>query len=287
MILSDVELRSLIEKKTDGLLMGFDPPGDWDSRDSLVQPSSVDLHVGAIYRPGVKSGKPGSAANPRSKISLKTGETAIVETKESIQLPPDYAAFGFPPSHVSSRGLLMTNPGHIDPGYRGTLSFTVINMASEDFVLHPTLPIVTLLVFRLPKRVGKDYAEGRSKAPSDTTPAETPVTPTGKMVTQDRIDLLSADFLDVTRRAGTIARRVVGWTALVASLVAAGSSALVNSVENRIDKIDEMKTKIQLLGDANDKLEKELQTTRGELEKEMGYDHRLADLEQQIKARPH
>ena len=149
MILTDRELRGLIEKTENGLLTGYDVPFDWDSKDSLVQPSSIDLHVGAIFRPGVKPGKPGSAGNPRSSISLKTGETAIVETKESINLPADYAALGFPPSSVSSQGLLMTNPGHVDPGYKGTLTFTVINMGREVFKLRPAVPIVTLFRFEL------------------------------------------------------------------------------------------------------------------------------------------
>jgi dCTP deaminase len=283
MILTDRNIRDLIEKK-DGLLTGYDVPSDWDSKNSLVQPSSVDLHVGAIFRPGVKQGKPGSAGNPKYRISLKTGETAIVETKESINLPPNYAAFGFPPSSVSSLGLLMTNPGHVDPGYKGTLTFTVINMAREEFVLHPTLPIVTLLVFELAEKVGKDYGSRRAPAPNVTTKAPASG-PQSSRVTQERIDLLSSDFVDVTRRAGKIARDVLGWAALAATLVAVVSTAVVNSVENRISKFDEMKTKLVQLDERNAKLEKDLQSTKTDLEKEINLDLRLAAIEQQMKAK--
>jgi dCTP deaminase len=142
-ILTDGELQKLVERQNYPLLTDYDPPADWKDKGSLVQPCSLDLHIGDIFQPGVKADKAGSAGNPKTELVLKTGQTAIISTKESIHLPGDYAAFGFPPSHVSSRALLMTNPGHIDPGYSGKLQFTVINMGRESYVLRRKDLIVT------------------------------------------------------------------------------------------------------------------------------------------------
>jgi dCTP deaminase len=147
-IITDGELQKLIEQKNEPLLTDFEPPKEWKAKDSLVQPCSIDLHIGDIFQPGIKSGKAGSAGTPKSELVLRTGQTAIVATQESIHLPGDYAGFGFPPSHISSRALLMTNPGHIDPGYSGKLQFTVINMGREDYVLRRKDLIVTLLIFK-------------------------------------------------------------------------------------------------------------------------------------------
>ncbi len=43
----------------------------------------------------------------------------------------------------------MTNPGHVDPGYRGTLKFTLINMGKNPFPLIRGQLICTLLFFRV------------------------------------------------------------------------------------------------------------------------------------------
>ncbi|HXH11371.1 MAG TPA: hypothetical protein VNP04_16615 [Alphaproteobacteria bacterium] len=50
----------------------------------------------------------------------------MVLTLEEFNLPGSIAVVGFPPSHVSFQGILMTNPGHVDPGYVGRMRFTVM-----------------------------------------------------------------------------------------------------------------------------------------------------------------
>jgi deoxycytidine triphosphate deaminase len=271
MLLTDQDLRPLLETTT-SIIEGFDVPCDWDSKDSLIQPSSIDLHVGAIFRPGVKPGRSGSASHPRSQLSLGTGETAIVQTKESINLPADYAAFGFPPSSISSQGLLMTNPGHVDPGYSGTLSFTVINMGREPFNLGPKLPIVTLLVFKLSKSAGKDYMSRRAGTSSSK-------------VTQEKIDLLCADFVDVKRRARKEAALIVVWTSLAATILASIATYGVNVLHDRSMRIEEVNTKLVQLQDSNESLRGDLEQTKVELENEIKLEHRLGDLERQLKSR--
>lgn len=272
MIVTDKELQHLIQQQTNPLLTGFDPPKQWEAKDSPVQPCSIDLHIGGIFQPGIKPGRPGSAGNPKAELVLRTGQTAIVVTKESIHLPGDYAGIGFPPSHVSSRGLLTTNPGHIDPGYNGPLQFTVINMGREDYVLRREDLIVTLLIFKLATQVATDYAARHPNPPSAT-------------IAQTNIDLLSPDFVDVQKRATSIARKTLGYATAGATVLAIILGWAFNAIDKRLEGIDEMKVRLTRAEDANTNLEKELQTTKYQLEKQIEIDSRLRAIESQNKSK--
>src|ERR1017187_8781427 len=114
-----------------------------------VQPASLTFAVGDIFLPGTKPDDLGGCNNPRSTYELKQGHTAVIRTREQIHLSPRQAAIGFPPSSQSLKGLLMTNPGHIDPGYSGHLHCTVINMAHSTFHLERGDPIMRVLIFQL------------------------------------------------------------------------------------------------------------------------------------------
>jgi dCTP deaminase len=155
---------------------GLEVPQDPYSAKSPVQASSVDLHIGNIYLPGRGENENGGAGNPMFD-----------------HLPADIAGFGFPPSGVSFKGLLMTNPGHVDPGYVGVMRFTVINMAKEKYRLTRGKPIVTLLLFRLSAASHRDWGQRHPEGSS--------------LPEQASVDRLSRDFVDVERRATEIARR--------------------------------------------------------------------------------
>lgn len=163
------------------------------SKESPVQASSIDLHVGNIYLPGEKETDLGGVKNPKDDYSLKTGETAVVTTAETLHLPNDIAGFGFPPSSVSFKGLLMTNPGHVDPGYQGVMRFTVINMGSDPYCLQRGGRIVTLLLFKLSAPVHANWQE-RNPAGSS-------------LPNHAAVNRLSRDFVDVEKRASDIAKK--------------------------------------------------------------------------------
>lgn len=269
MIITDGDLQKLIEQTSNPLLTGFDPPKEWKDKHSLVQPCSIDLHIGAIFQPGIKPGKAGSAGNAKSELVLRTGQTAIVATQESIHLPADHAGFGFPPSHVSSRALLMTNPGHVDPGYNGPLQFTVINMGREDYVLRSKDLIVTLLIFKLATKVDADYA-----VRNPITGADKPGT-----ITQSHIDLLSPDFVDVQKRATGIARKTLGYATVGATVLAVILGWAFTAIDRRLEGIDDIKSRLTRVEDANSSLTTQLQTTKEQLEKQIELDRRLATIE--------
>ena len=93
---------------------------------------------------------------------MRCGQTAVISTLETIDFPDNIAGIGFPPSHLSIRGLLITNPGHVDPGYKGKMTFTVINMAKDPIALIPEkMEIVTLLLFELDSNVKSGFTARR------------------------------------------------------------------------------------------------------------------------------
>lgn len=133
------------------------------AKDSPVQPSSLDLTVGKIMVPPQVVDQQAQQQRPplmMKAFSIDPGATVVVETFEEIDLSASLAAFGFPPAHLSRNAILMTNPGHVDPGYQGKLSFTLINMGRDTYYLEEGQPIVSLMIFRFSTSsdVHSDYA---------------------------------------------------------------------------------------------------------------------------------
>ena len=198
MFLTDREIHELV--RTGAVLNAAPQLADPFGPTSQIQPSSFDLGIGSIFLPNAAPGKPGSARSPKKEHTLGPGETVIVETRETLKLPPNVAAFGFPPSHVSMNGILMTNPGHVDPGYEGTMSFTLVNMGREPYSLVPSAGICTLLLFRFAVAPQRAYRGSNVSSKADT------------------LRRLSPDFLQIEERARTIAKSEVQSAALGAQL---------------------------------------------------------------------
>jgi deoxycytidine triphosphate deaminase len=195
MLLKDDQIEPLVDG-ANPIILGITKPANWYSEESPLQASSIDLRIGRIFLPESKKDGPGGEGAPLDQHILRPGRTAAVTTLEELKLPRNMAAIGFPPSRVSFQGILMTNPGHVDPGYQGPMRFTVINMGSQDYVLRKSDAIVTLLLLRLSGEAKVDWLARRNGRP-------------GGQPTQKDFDRLSADFLDVDRRATAIASEAV------------------------------------------------------------------------------
>src|SRR6266481_1005052 len=84
-----------------------------------------------------------------AKHNTSSNRATPLLSREELKMPDNFLDIGFPPSKVSVQGILMTNPGQVDPGYEGRLRFTVINMGSQDFVLREGDVIVSLILMEL------------------------------------------------------------------------------------------------------------------------------------------
>ena len=109
-LLRDEELLSEVVEK--GMVTPVRDTRNWDDKDSPIQPTSLDLHVGKIHLPEKLSSRPGGKDKPLSSHILRPGETVIVITAEELNLGGDISAFGFPPSRVAFKGILVCGNKH-------------------------------------------------------------------------------------------------------------------------------------------------------------------------------
>lgn len=155
-----------------------------------IKGCTVDLTVGGIYVPGSKADALGSSTKHRTELTLQQGATAVVRTAESFCLDGHHAAVVFPASSVSLKGLLMTNPGHVDPHYNGHIHVTVINMGREPYPLQSGDRLLRAMVFRLDRPTALAVAAGDP-------------------LTEELLQRLSPDFLSVNERVDTAAKRAI------------------------------------------------------------------------------
>src|SRR5512145_1652455 len=227
-LLIDKELVDLVQNRQ--ITEFIDPPSDWFSKSSPIQPTSIDLHIGKIFVPETEICRRGGFKNPKiDSHTLNSGETAFLETAEKLNIPKDISGFGFPPASTAVKGILMTNPGHIDPGFKGYLTFTVINMGKEPFTIRRGDILFTTLWVKLSHDVENDYS-----------------TRTGiqnASASEGNIDVLSKDFLNVNKRAKKIAKSYIAWatiSATVISILAAGIQYGISNSNANNKRLDEM-----------------------------------------------
>jgi deoxycytidine triphosphate deaminase len=145
-ILTNVEIRTLVNQSN--LITGAD--------EASFQPCSYDMRIGAIFRDGQVIDETHDRRN--EQIRLDPGEVITMTTLEELNLPADIAGTAHAINAQSSEGLLVLNPGHIDPGYKGTLTVMAVNMRRVPYVISRKDKIFTVVLQRLPKAADPPYA---------------------------------------------------------------------------------------------------------------------------------
>jgi dCTP deaminase len=64
-------------------------------------------------------------------------------------MPNDIAGTIYPPNSLARKGLIMTNPGHIDPGFKGLITVCLVNMGRDSIKLDSKTSVATLVLFLL------------------------------------------------------------------------------------------------------------------------------------------
>ena len=261
MFLRDEDIKKLISNNVIENIS--DTTSDVDGNKSPIQPCSFDVSIGKIYVPGIAPEELGGVKNPIKNYTLGPGETAIVETAEVFHLPKNIGSFGFPPTSVSNVGVLITNLGHIDPGYDGTIRFTLVNMGKKAYSLKTRDVIHTMLFFKLALAPNKCF---RERNPSITQPDGL------QGVNAELLSSLNTDFLNVRERAKNAAKIAVNvqiprWT-MIGTIAVAVIAAIFNynSFSSKLDAFDkkieeklssiELEKKVEELTDKVNKLTK-------------------------------
>lgn len=162
MVLSD---RSIAEEMAAGRII-VDPCDPAD-----IQPSSIDLHLGqkfqvfrnsrypyidpAVEQRGLMDLVGASAEEP---FVLHPGEFALGATVERVALPSDIVARLEGKSSLGRLGLLIhSTAGYIDPGWDGTLTLELSNVANLPIILSPGMAIGQISFMRMTTPVDRPY----------------------------------------------------------------------------------------------------------------------------------
>jgi dCTP deaminase len=263
-LLLDHDLRNLVAATPPRLVIGV----DLRNLDKQVHGCAVELRIGGIFRPGQEPPKRGSAQSPRREVVLMEGETAVVETLESFELDDSHTAIVLPVSSVSIRGLLMTNPGHVDPGFHGPLHVTVINMGREPYYLKKGERLLRALIFNLGKNV------------TSPTRATTPFD-------DETLNRLSPDFLSVNSRVADAAKREIesairanGWLQYGLPALAAIVGAVISGYWTNISNTKEFERRITAIETQSDKVNADVRLLK--LEANYPTEQRLERLETKL-----
>ncbi len=132
---------------------------------SAVNSCSYDMTVGTIFRSGtrVKSDDP---SHP-TQVIIQPGEIISLFTKEELHLPDDIMATAFAMNAMSSQGILVLNPGHVDPGYKGPLTVRAINVRQTPKAITIGTEIFTVIFERLPARSKQPFTRNVSREKSE------------------------------------------------------------------------------------------------------------------------
>jgi dUTP pyrophosphatase len=85
-----------------------------------------------------------------AEIAIPPGDTALVPTGLTIELPPGYEAQIRPRSGLALKHsiTLPNSPATIDPGYRGELRVILLNLGRESFHVKPGDRIAQMVIAR-------------------------------------------------------------------------------------------------------------------------------------------
>jgi dCTP deaminase len=161
-VLSDRDIRAEIESGR----VRIDP---YDPVD--LQPSSVDLHLDDSFRVfrnnrypyiDVRDLQPDLTelihVGEDEAFILHPGEFVLGQTLEWVELPDDLVARLEGKSSLGRLGLLIhSTAGYVDPGWKGTLTLELSNVANLPITLYYGMRIGQISFFRMSSPVDRPY----------------------------------------------------------------------------------------------------------------------------------
>jgi dCTP deaminase len=180
MVLSD---RTIREQILAGRI-GIEPIDEHD-----IQPSSVDLHLGSRFQVFRNSRYPYIdpsmdqaglmelvEATPEEPFVLHPGEFVLAVTVERLTLPDDVVARLEGKSSLGRLGLLIhSTAGYIDPGWEGTITLELSNVANLPIILTPGMAIGQVSFMFMTTPVDRPYGSqglgSRYQGQTDPTPS--------------------------------------------------------------------------------------------------------------------
>ena len=145
--LVDYEIREAI---TSGLI------GMKNFSDTYVQPASYDLRAGEgiIY---LKSGDPTAVNLAENSLIFKPDTLIVLRTYEELIFPIEFLGRLGIMTSLSTQGIYVSHGIHVDPGFKGYLWVTAINVSGIEHVMKPLQPCLSLEINYLATTPQKGY----------------------------------------------------------------------------------------------------------------------------------
>lgn len=165
MLLSDRDIRAAIDSGH----LGIEP-----YEPKLVQPSSIDVRLDKYFR--VFNSTKYTHIEPKEPMEelttpvevpdgqpfvLHPGEFVLASTLEAFTLPADLAGRLEGKSSLGRLGLLThSTAGFIDPGFAGTITLELSNVANLPITLWPGMKVGQLALFKMSSPAEQPYGSG-------------------------------------------------------------------------------------------------------------------------------
>lgn len=146
-VLSNQQIEALIHSKK--LVTNF-------KNFNHIRACSVDLTVGTLFWDSEII--PFDEDHGPRQIKVPPGGMIGMFTAEHLDLPEDICGTAFAINKQSSGGLLVLNPGHVDPGFKGPLTVKAMNIRQVPLVIQQGDLIFTVVFSKLSERTTKPYA---------------------------------------------------------------------------------------------------------------------------------
>jgi len=101
----------------------------------LVRCGSYELCLGTEFFTTDSKSEVKETRPEGGQLVIKPGQFALLITKEKITLPEQYIAFISIKYRIKKKGLINISGFHVDPGFKGKLTFSVYNAGSKNIVL--------------------------------------------------------------------------------------------------------------------------------------------------------
>jgi dCTP deaminase len=201
MILSDRDIRRLIQQGR----IKISPDLDWDAQ---LRPASLDIRLSSKFRVFKHTSTP--YIDPRDKTTFENlttvtdvsddsgeeqpllphlpdgprafvvhpGEFILGSTEEYIELPDDLCVRIDGRSSLGRLGIVIhSTAGHINPGFKGTLTLEITNIGMVPVLLYPGMRICQFVFETLSSPVETTYTEKTdSKYTGQTDPGASKLT---------------------------------------------------------------------------------------------------------------
>lgn len=203
------------------------------ANEDRVRGCSCDLTVGTIFwkgkilrtRTGEDDGSRGISSWLRRKWSavgrwlgqlnepkhvvVPPGGVVGIFTAETLDIPLDMCATAFAINAMSSKGFLVLNPGHVDPGFRGSLTVKALNIRKTNITITQGEPIFTVVFQRLGQETGefsnaksvedreRDFHNESVQSSPDTLGQMISVDPSGPYPTREQVkEMVRSDAIN-------------------------------------------------------------------------------------------